>query len=107
MKGVFNLRNATKFDSYFNLIFCFPVQRLTNVVQELEENEKDLVIELEHIAKERHSVELQYHGKCQENETLKATFIEQSRKNESQQSEMDILRKKLESEQKRNKDYKL
>ncbi len=107
MKGVYNRRNSTKFDSYFNLIFCFHVQRLANVVQELEENEKDLVIELEHIAKERHSVEMQYHSKCQENETLKATFIEQSRKNESLQSEMDILRKKLESEQKRNKDYKL
>jgi len=74
------------------------------MVQQLEENEEDLVLEIENIAKERHALELQYHGKCQENVTLSMSITELTRKQENTDSEINLILKKLESEQKKSKE---
>jgi hypothetical protein len=71
-------------------------------VHELEENEEDLVVEIENLAKERHSLELKYHGKCQENETLQLTITEETQRHENTYAENCILLRKLDSKQKKN-----
>ena len=74
-------------------------------MEELEENEEDLVSEIENIAKERHNLELQYHAKCQENEDMKITLAEECRLQENLDSEKNVLVKKLESQQQKNREW--
>ena len=71
----------------------------------MEENEDDLVLEIENIASERHNLELQYHGKCRENETVKINIAEEKRFRDNLEAEKTVLIKKLEAEQNKSNEW--
>ncbi len=89
------------------LIIIYFLYRLREAIKELEENEEDLVLEIENIAGERHTFELQLHGKSQENETLKISMAEESRVRNILETEKTLLIKKLEAEQIKSNEWTL
>ncbi len=79
--------------------------RLRQAIQELEENEEDLVTEIENLARERQVLEIENHEQKYEMESLKLSITELTRYQDTTTSEMVLVRRKLEAEQKKNNEW--
>ena len=72
------------------------------MVQELEENEEDLVSEIENLARENQSLELENHEQKCEHESLQMTLAELTRMRDNSTSELELTQRRFEAEQKKN-----
>ena len=78
--------------------------RFLEVVKELEQNEEDLVSEIKNLAREKQALEIRNNDQRYDKFNLQMKNTELSRLCDNSDSELDIVRKKFEVEQKKNKE---